>query len=71
MILHSGTFINQYLNVRIRNNLPRGGNIINYDIMGQIILLLFLIYYRYGSEERVLTISEQTGFVRLRGKLIY
>ena len=32
MILHFGTFINQYFNVRIRNNLPgAGGVIINYE----------------------------------------
>ena len=34
MILHFGTFINQYFNVRIRNNLPGGGEgrgIINYE----------------------------------------
>ena len=32
MILHFGTFINHYFNVRIRNNLPGGeGVIINYE----------------------------------------
>ena len=33
MILHLGTFINQYFNVRIRINLPSGwgGVIINYE----------------------------------------
>ena len=31
MILHFGIFINQYFNVRIRNNLPGGGGIINYE----------------------------------------
>ena len=37
MILHFGTFINLYFNVRIRNNLPGGGGggelsvIVNYE----------------------------------------